>query len=324
MAIYAAIDVGTNTLRLLVAEAASPDDYAVIHEEQEITRLGEGLMPGRLLLKEPRRRSLAVLNRFAQVARRFKAEQVAVVGTSAVREAQNREEFLDEIAQQTGLNLRVIGGQEEAQLTLLGVHHGLRLGSRRILLVDVGGGSTEFILAKGGTIEAAVSTGLGVVKLTEQHLPSDPPAPSELRALDQAVVARIERLHRELPGLGKAELIGTAGTPTTLAAIDLALPAYDRQKVHGHVLGRARVKDLFASLAQLPVGERRLVPGLEAGRADVIVAGTAILIATMERLRFEELRVSDDGLREGILLDMLRKAGPPLNLPFSPQGRRLG
>jgi exopolyphosphatase/guanosine-5'-triphosphate,3'-diphosphate pyrophosphatase len=310
MAVYAAIDVGTNTLRLLVAKAVGPGDYAVIHEEQEITRLGEGLMPDRLLLKEPRRRSLAVLNRFARMARRFNAEQVAVVGTSAVREARNREEFLNEIAQETGLNLRVIDGREEAQLTLLGVHHGLRLGSRGILLIDVGGGSTEFILAKGETIDAAVSTGLGVVKLTEQHLSSDPPAPSELRALEQAVAARIERLHRELPALGEAELIGTAGTPTTLVAIDLALPAYDRRKVHGHVVARARVRDLFASLRRLPVGERRLVPGLEPGRADVIVAGAAIVVAAMERLGFDEMRVSDDGLREGILLDLLRSRDP--------------
>jgi len=307
MAVYAAIDVGTNTLRLLIAEAVSPDDYAILHEEQEITRLGEGLMADRLLLAEPRRRSLAVLSRFAETVRRFKARQVAVVGTSAVREAKNREEFAQAIARETGLSLRVIDGEEEARLTLLGVHHGLRLGSRRILLIDVGGGSTEFVLAKGGTMEATVSTGLGVVKLTEQHLASDPPAASELRALDQAVMARIDRLHRELPGLEETELIGTAGTPTTLAAIDLALPTYNRQRVHGHVVSRARVRDLFASLARLPVRERRLVPGLEPGRADVMVAGAAILVATMDRLGFEAMRVSDDGLREGILLDLLRQ-----------------
>ncbi len=307
MAVYAAIDVGTNTLRLLVADAVSPDAYTILHEEQEVTRLGEGLTPGGLLLDEPRRRSVAVLNRFAQVARRFRAEQVAVIGTSAVREGHNREEFAAAITRETGLSLRVIDGQEEARLTLLGVHRGLRLGSRRILLIDVGGGSTEFILAAGGTVESAVSTGLGVIKLTERYLPSDPPAPSELRALEQVVAARIERLRRELPGLGEAALIGTAGTPTTLAAIDLGLPTYNRQKVHGHVLGRSRVGNLFASLAGMPVRERRLIPGLEPGRADVIVAGGAILFATMDRLGFEEMRVSDDGLREGILLDLLRQ-----------------
>jgi len=305
MAVYAAVDVGTNTLRLLVAEVGGSDWFTVLHEEQEITRLGEGLTPTSMLQDAARRRSLTVLRRFADVARHFKAEQVAVVATSAVREAKNGQEFVTEAAREAGLAIRIIDGEEEARLTLLGVRHGLRLGSQRVLVMDIGGGSTEFILANGEAIEASVSTGLGVVKLTEQHLPSDPPAPSELRALDQAVVARIERLHRELPGFGNAELVGTAGTPTTLAAIDLSLPAYDRQKVHGHVLGRARAKDLFASLARLPVRERRLIPGLEARRADVIVAGTAVLITAMERLRFEGLRVSDDGLREGILLDLL-------------------
>jgi len=163
-----------------------------------------------------------------------------------------------------------------------------------------------------------------VIKLTERHLRSDPPAPSEMRALEQAIEARLERLRGELPELGETELIGTAGTPTTLAAIDLGLPTYDRQKVHGHIVSRARIKDLFVSLARTPVRERRLIPGLEPGRADVIVAGAGILIAVMARLGFEQIRISDDGLREGILLDLIRKAGPPLNLPFSPQGRKLG
>ena len=126
MAIYAAIDVGTNTLRLLVAEAIAPDDFTILHEEQEITRLGEGLMATRLLQAEPRRRSLTVLRRFAETVRSFKADRVAAVATSAAREARNRQEWIAEIAQGTGLTVRVIDGTEEARLTLLGVRHGLR------------------------------------------------------------------------------------------------------------------------------------------------------------------------------------------------------
>lgn len=307
MAVYATIDVGTNTLRLLIAEAVSPDDFTVLHEEQEITRLGEGLIPTRLLQDGPRRRSLVVLRRFAEVARSFKAEQVAAVATSAVREAMNREELIVEIARETGLTLRVIDGREEARLTLLGVRHGLRLGSRRVLVVDVGGGSTEFVLAKGEAIEAIVSTGLGVVKLTEQYLLSDPPTDGELRRVKEVVGARIDRLRGELPRLEEAQLVGTAGTVTTLAAIDLALATYDRQKVQGHCLGLARVMELLARLASLPLRERRRIPGLESGRADVILAGAAIVGASLERLGYKEIRVSDGGLREGILLDLLRK-----------------
>ena len=315
MAICAAIDVGTNTLRLLVAEAGGPDRFTILHEEQEITRLGEGLTPTSMLQDASRRRSLTVLKRFADLTRRFKAEQLAVVATSAVREARNSEEFVNEAARETGLAIRVIDGKEEARLTLLGVRHGLRLGSQRVLVMDVGGGSTEFVLASGEAIEAMVSTGLGVVKLTERHLVSDPPAAAEIRGLEQAVVTRLERLRRELPGLGGTRLIGTAGTPTTLAAIGLALVTYDRRRVQGHRLSLARVREVLDRLAALPVRERRRIPGLEPGRADVILAGAAIVAASMERLGYREMRVSDDGLREGILLDLLRKLdrGPQIS-----------
>jgi len=307
MAVYAAIDVGTNTLRLLVAEAVTPDEFAILHEEQEITRLGEGLLPTRLLQDAPRRRSLTVLRRFADTARSFKTEEIASVATSAVREARNGKEFLDETARETGLALRVIDGREEARLTLLGVRHGLRLGLRRVLAIDIGGGSTEFVLARGEVIEGIVSTGLGVVKLAEEYLVSDPPTIGELRSVKEVVRARIDRLRGELPGLEGAQLVGTAGTVTTLAAIDLALVTYDRQTVQGHCLRLARVMELLDRLVALPLQERRGIPGLEPGRADIILAGAAILAVSMERLGYHELRVSNDGLREGILLDLLRR-----------------
>ena len=142
MAVYAAIDVGTNTLRLLVAEAVSADHFTVLHEEQTVPRLGEGLMPSRLLQDAPSRRSLTVLRGFAEVARRFKALHVAAVATSAVREASNREEFVAAALRESGLSIQVIDGSEEARLTMLGVRHGLRLGSSRVLVMDIGVGST--------------------------------------------------------------------------------------------------------------------------------------------------------------------------------------
>ena len=307
MAVYAAIDIGTNTVRLLVAETVGPDDYTVLHEEQQITRLGEGLRSTGVLQDAPRRRSLTVLRRFADLARSLKAAEIAAVATSAVREARNGQEFVAEVWREAGLALRVIDGEEEARLTLLGVRHGLRLGSRRVLAIDIGGGSTEFVLARGEVIEGIVSTGLGVVKLTEQYLVSDPPTVDERRRLEEFVGTRIDRLRRELPGLEAAQLVGTAGTVTTLAAVDLALVTYDRQKVRGHCLSLARVRELLDRLAALALRERRGIPGLEPGRADIIIAGAAILAVSMERLGYHELRVSNDGLREGILLDLLRK-----------------
>src|SRR5574337_476012 len=223
MAIYAAIDVGTNTLRLLVAEAADSGRFTILHQEQTIARLGEGLMPSRRLQDVPCQRSLTILRRFAETARRLRTMHVAAIATSAVREASNREEFVAAALRESGLSLRVIDGNEEARLTLLGVRHGLRLGSSRVLVMDIGGGSTEFILAEGEAIEAIVSTGLGVVKLTEAHLTSDPPTPGELETVGQVVANRVGRLRAELPKLDGTVLIATAGTPTALAAIDLGL-----------------------------------------------------------------------------------------------------
>ncbi|MGH7410128.1 MAG: Ppx/GppA family phosphatase, partial [Candidatus Methylomirabilis sp.] len=196
-----------------------------------------------------------------------------------------------------------------ARLTLLGVRHGLHLGSQRILTIDIGGGSTEFVVARGEVIEGIVSTSLGVVRLTEQYLVSDPPAVGELRGLKEVVGARIDRLRGELPSPEDAQLVGTAGTVTTLAAIDLGLVTYNREKAHGHRVSLTRVKELLDRLAGLPLQERRLIPGLESGRADVILAGAVIVVASMEQLGYQEVQVSDDGLREGVLLDLLRKAG---------------
>ena len=314
MAVYAAIDVGTNTLRLLVADAVSPDHFTVLHEEQTIPRLGEGLIPSRLLQDAPIRRSLTILKRFAEVARRLKATHVAAVATSAVREAGNREEFVAAVLLESGLSIQVIDGSEEARLTLLGVRHGLRLGSSRVLVMDIGGGSTEFILAKGETIEAIVSTGLGVVKLTEAHLTSDPPTPGELQAMERVVADRVGRLRDELPDLQGTALIGAAGTPTTLAAIDLGLTVYTPDRVDGHRLSMTRTRQLLHELATKPLAERSKIPLLEPGRADLIVAGATLAVTVMGMLGYDEFMVSDSGLREGILLDLLRhhKKSPPL------------
>ena len=307
MAIYATIDIGTNTLRLLVAETVGSDHFAILHEEQAVARLGEGLMPSRLLQDEPMRRSLVVLGRFAETARRFNPLCVAAVATSAVREATNREEFVAAVLRESGLSVRVIDGNEEARLTLLGVRHGLGLGSKRVLVMDIGGGSTEFIVAAGEAIEAMVSTGLGVVKLTEAHLRSDPPTSDELEAVERVVADRVGRLRAELPDLAGTTLIGTAGTPTTLAAMDLGLAVYSADRVNGHRLSTVRTRQLFRTLATRPLAQRREIRPLEPGRADVIVTGTALLLTVMGVLAYNEFVVSDSGLREGILLDLLRQ-----------------
>lgn len=179
-------------------------------------------------------------------------------------------------------------------------------------MLDIGGGSTELLLADGPRILASASTGLGVVKLTERFLKADPPDPGELEALRHVAASRFARLLREeFHGLTReAVLVGTAGTVTSLAAVDLGLDPYDPDRVNGHRLTRERVAELLCRLASLPLARRREVRGLEAGRADVMVAGTAVCLAAMDALGAGSLLVSDGGLREGILLDLLGRDTP--------------
>ncbi len=304
----AAIDVGTNTIRLLIADPDRESRYSVVLAAQEITRLGQDLFPGATLKPEPMRRSLEVLRSFSDLLRRYAVDRSRAVGTSALREARNRHDFLD-AALAIGVPIDVVSGEEEARLTVLGVRGGLSGLPARMAMIDIGGGSTELLATDGPTIRAALSTGLGSVGLTEAYLRTDPPAAAELMA------ARTE-IHRRLAGLpaarladvaASASLVGTAGTITTLAALDLALEVYDPARVDGHVLTRNRIESILHRLAALPLAARRRLPGLEPARADIIVAGAAICLGAMERLDFDALTVSDGGLREGILLDLLSR-----------------
>ncbi len=319
----AAIDLGTNTVRLLVGEPEESGRYRPVFAAQEITRLGQGLLPGRLLQPGPIRRTLAVLHRFRQAAESHGAVRIAVVGTSALREARNRETFVARARREAGLEVRVISGEEEACLTLLGVRAALADLPGPLLLMDIGGGSTEFLLAEGPEIRGMVSTGLGVVKLTEAHMRSDPPSTGELAAVRSVVAARMARVRdQELPGLGpgrggwRGTFVGTAGTVTSLAAIDLGLDPYDPARVNGHRLSRERVEALCRELASLPLARRKKVSGLEPARADVIVAGALVCLGALDTLHFLDMTVSDGGLREGVLVDLLNRASLPLQKPL--------
>jgi len=302
----AVIDVGTNTIRLLVVERVRPTGYRTLFADQEITRLGQGLLPDRTLQPEPIRRSLALVRRFRDQARAQGATRVVAVGTSALRVARNAGAFAAGLGA-LGIECRVISGAEEARLALRGVRASLPDLPPRLLMMDIGGGSTEFLLAEGAEVRAAVSTDLGSVGLSEAYLRSDPPATEELDRLRWAARVRLARLRdAELPPLPpEGLLVGTAGTVTTLAAVDLGLRTYDAARVNGHRLSGPRVASLLRLLAALPVARRREVPGLEPGRADIIVGGAAICLEAMEALAFPELRAADGGLREGLVLHLL-------------------
>lgn len=319
----AAIDLGTNTIRLLIGEVDGAGGYRLLLAAQEIARLGQGLRPDKILQPEPMRRSLAVLARFRQLCVGHGVTAIAAAGTAALREAKNREEFLSRARREADLEIAVVSGEEEARLTLLGIRAALNPPPRRMLTLDIGGGSTELLLADGPQVLGLVSTDLGAVTLTETHLAGDPPTRAQLDAARRAAGQRLARVQQdELPAWADPPtFVGTAGTITTLAAIDLALDTYDPARVTGHRLAQDRIASLLVDLAGMPLSRRRCVRGLEPARADIIVGGALICLSALRTLGFPSLVVSDGGLREGLLLDLLRRtaASPRASdPPFGP------
>ncbi|HZJ69910.1 MAG TPA: Ppx/GppA family phosphatase, partial [Planctomycetota bacterium] len=218
----------------------------------------------------------------------------------------NREAFVERVRAATGHSIDVLSGAEEARLALLGVSSGLPELGDRFVLLDIGGGSTEFILAEAGRPRMTVSLRLGVVALAERYVDAGPVAPARFEAMRREVAARLDtELPAEMAAGASPTLVGTAGTVTSVAALDLDLTAYDPDRVQGHVLHRSAVKRQLARLAALSLAERAALPGLEPGRADILIPGIAICLAAMARLGFDSLVVSDRGLREGVLCEML-------------------
>jgi exopolyphosphatase / guanosine-5'-triphosphate,3'-diphosphate pyrophosphatase len=283
----AVIDLGTNTTRLLVADV---DDGRVeeVARRTQITRLGEGVDERRRLLPLPIARVRNCLADYRRELESLAAERTLLVGTSAIRDAENGEAFLGEIEWSYGFTTRVLSGAEEAELTFRGVGDA----DDETVVVDIGGGSTELIGSG-----HAISLELGSVRLTERHLPSDPPMKGELDACAAAVRA-------ELPdGPRPQRAVGVAGTVTSLAALDLGLIEYDPDRVHGHRLSTAGVDTQLTRLAAMPLAERRRVPGLEPERAPVIVAGAMILREALRHFGLDEVEVSERDLLHGAALD---------------------
>jgi exopolyphosphatase/guanosine-5'-triphosphate,3'-diphosphate pyrophosphatase len=285
----AALDLGTNTTRLLVADVT---DGRVDELERRlaITRLGEGVDERRRLLPVPIARVRNTLVDYRRRLEELGAERALLVATSAVRDAENGEAFLGEIEWSYGFVTRLLSGDEEAQLVRRGVATGRELGPRG-LIVDVGGGSTELI-----TDGWHDSLDIGSVRMTERFLRSDPPTPEEIDACVTAV-------NLALPDLDVDEAIGVAGTVTTLAALDLGLQEYDPQRVHGHRIPEGSVARQLDRLAALPLSERRGVPGLEPERAPVIVAGAVIVREVLRRYGLDAIEASERDLLDGAALE---------------------
>ena len=300
----AAIDIGTNSVLLVIAatEAGAPRPLL---ERATITRMGEGVDKTRQLAPAAVERNLACLRSYAADLRAHGSPPLDVVGTSALRDAHGADAFLDEAERILGVRPRVIAGDEEARLTFRGALSGLSLHGR-LLVFDIGGGSTELIVgdaAGSAPPESRVSLDIGSVRLFERHAQSDPPSAEELARIEAQVrsaLAAAEPLARAARG-APTTLVGVAGTVTTLKAVELGLSVYDAARVHGAILTLSAVEALYARLASLPLAERVKLPGLEPKRADVIVAGALIVRELLRAAGATQTVVSDRGVRFGLL-----------------------
>jgi len=310
MSLRASIDVGSNTIRLLIAEVR---DYKIIdvYSDRKITRLGDRTDSAGRLPDKNIEDSLTVLKGFSAVIAKYGVGDIRAVATSAVREAANADIFIKKALDETGIAIEIIPGLKEAELTLKGIllsfegspYNGGNSGSK--LIIDIGGGSTEWIIYKPGKTAVMGSIPVGVIKLSQKYLKSDPADQADLDEMNNEIMSVLEDLHMRTGRYldNNSFLIGTAGTFTTLASIDLKLEPYVREKVHMHKIPLAGLLRMGEELLALPLEERMKVKGLEPERADLIIPGLIFTINTMEYFGFRELTVSDYGLLEGALLE---------------------
>jgi exopolyphosphatase/guanosine-5'-triphosphate,3'-diphosphate pyrophosphatase len=296
----AAIDQGTNTTRLLVADV-NDGEVEEVSKRLEITRLGEGVDQRRRILPLSIARVRNVLSDYRREAERLGAERVLLVATSAVRDAENGEAFLGEVEWSYGFVTRLLSGEEEAELTFRGAADG-RLGST--LVIDPGGGSTEFVVGEEGHIRLQTSVDVGSVRLTERFLHSDPPSQDELEATAEYVRSQLPTR----PSVDNS--IGVAGTITTLAALDMGLAEPEGLGTHGHRLTADAVRRQRERLAALPLDERRRLPGLHPKRAPVIVAGAVLVEQILAELELDELEVSERDILHGAALEAANLPAP--------------
>jgi exopolyphosphatase/guanosine-5'-triphosphate,3'-diphosphate pyrophosphatase len=304
----AVVDIGTNSTRLLVADVAADGAVTELERRSTVTRLGQGVDTSGTLAPAAMDRVFAALATYREVADELEVEATTGVLTSAVRDATNGADFQAEIRARFGFEVSTITGDREAQLTFLGATSERdpagRLGepAAPIVVIDIGGGSTEFVVGEGGAVGFHVSTQVGVVRQTERHIAHDPPHHDELEAMADEVRAVFrDALPTEVrKDVGWA--IAVAGTATSAAAMLLELDPYDATKVHGHVVYRAEVEMLLARLAEMTEDQRRAMPGLQPDRAPTIVAGMLVLAEAMRVFDLDQAEVSEHDILRGAAL----------------------
>jgi exopolyphosphatase/guanosine-5'-triphosphate,3'-diphosphate pyrophosphatase len=311
----AAIDCGTNSLRLLVADVPATGAHSDLLRRMEVVRLGQGVDATGRLAPEAIERTRKVLAEYAGQARDLGASAVRMAATSATRDAANRQDFEDMVVSTLGQAPDVITGREEAELSFLGATASLDAAARAhgaspprppFLVVDIGGGSTEFVLGDGDGVRAARSVDIGCVRLTERHLHGDPPSAEQIRRAGDDIRSALARVTAEVPVADAVSLVGLAGSVTTVAALALGLPAYDPDAIHGSRIGIDAVRAVTADLLAATRERRAAMPVMHPGRVDVIGAGALILRVVMDEFGIGEVVVSEHDILDGIALRLAR------------------
>ncbi len=301
----AAIDIGTNSTRLLVSEFKN-SLFHTLEREMEINRIGKNLEITKEISSDPAQAVSNTLVKYKDLMRRHGVAKYRAVGTSAVRKAKNSQWFISYIRESTGIEIETITGGEEAILSFYGASRLLDV-QKKILVIDIGGGSTEFILGnKGQELNKAESLDIGCVSLSEEFIRGERPGKTELEKMHSRIRNRISGT-MDLIGSGSdIAIIGVAGTVTTLAAIDLGLDEYDSSRIHHHRLAREKILDIYRMLYSITLDERKKIKGLEDARADIIIGGTAILLEILSQLDKDSIIVSEQDILDGIIYTLVK------------------
>jgi exopolyphosphatase/guanosine-5'-triphosphate,3'-diphosphate pyrophosphatase len=305
--VFAAIDIGTNSIRLAVVRVEADQRLTTLAQHREVVRLGEGEFETNQMSAEAIKRGALVCAKFAEVARGFKAKEIVTFATSAAREAENREEFIERVRDEAGIEVRIISGVEEARLIWLGVTSGIEIQERKALLIDIGGGSTEVIIGNANEHLVLDSLKLGAIRLSNRFFQSPTAYSGEyFRTVQNYVRGMATQIRRKVLSTGFDIALGSAGTITTLGDIVVRRFAEGREGGTRHLAFTQKdLKSTVEMLYRMPIEERRRVPGMDSNRADIILGGSAIILTLMEMFGVERMQVSDRGLRDGILLDHL-------------------
>ena len=304
----AVFDIGTNSIHMLVVEIRRDFSFEVVDHEKDTTRLGDGSFETGVLSKEKMDRALSVIDRFARIARSSGVRRIVAAATSAVREAKNGGEFVDRLLEKTGIKVQVVTGEEEGRLIFLAATSSVNTKGKNALVVDIGGGSVELVLGNKKEILFNKSFKLGVARLTDHFIRRDPPSPKELKRLRTFLRRELGPAVRRIRRLGFSKMIGTSGTVINLASMVL----YDEKHSPLHFVNHFRLRQnrleaIYQKLLETNLEERRRIPSLDPKRADLIIAGAVLLGTLMRLLKAREITLSDKAIREGIVLDFIRK-----------------